>query len=183
MKDTLVVNLFFFFFAGKSTGAAYIFSMLKMAGIDTEYVNEYAKDKVWEDNKEVFKCQFLITGKQAYKILRCVGKVDVVITDSPIAIGAQYCHDNPFLKDACLYEFNKYKNLNIYINRVKKYNPNGRHQTEEEAKKIDESTKQWLKDNKINYIEVDGNINGYNEVVAIIKGGIGALEVDTKEEK
>ena len=32
-------------------------------------------------------------------------------------------------------------------------------------------------------IEVDGNINGYNEVVAIIKGGIGALEVDTKEEK
>lgn len=183
MKDTLVVNLFAGPGAGKSTGAAYIFSMLKMAGIDTEYVNEYAKDKVWEDNKEVFKCQFLITGKQAYKILRCVGKVDVVITDSPIAIGAQYCHDNPFLKDACLYEFNKYKNLNIYINRVKKYNPNGRHQTEEEAKKIDESTKQWLKDNKINYIEVDGNINGYNEVVAIIKGGIGALEVDTKEEK
>ena len=55
MKDTLVVNLFAGPGAGKSTGAAYIFSMLKMAGIDTEYVNEYAKDKVWEDNKEVFK--------------------------------------------------------------------------------------------------------------------------------
>ena len=183
MKDTLVVNLFAGPGAGKSTGAAYIFSMLKMAGVDTEYVNEYAKDKVWEDNKEVFKCQFLISGKQAYKILRCVGKVDVVITDSPIAIGAQYSQDNPYLKDAVLYEFNKYKNLNIYINRVKKYNPNGRHQTEEEAKKIDESTKQWLKDNNINYIEVNGDINGYNEVVAIIKSGIGILDTAPKEDK
>ena len=69
MKDTIVVNLFAGPGAGKSTGAAYIFSMLKMAGIDTEYVNEYAKDKVWEDNKEVFKCQFLISGKQEDK--RC----------------------------------------------------------------------------------------------------------------
>lgn len=172
MKNTLVVNLFAGPGAGKSTGAAYIFSMIKMSGVDAEYVNEYAKDKVWEDNKEVFKCQFLITGKQAYKILRCVGKVDVVITDSPIAIGAQYCQDNPYLKDACLYEFNKYNNLNIFINRVKKYNPNGRHQTEEEAKKIDESTKQWLKDNKIDYIEVDGDINGYDKIVRNIMSKI-----------
>ena len=183
MKDTLVVNLFAGPGAGKSTGAAYIFSMLKMAGIDTEYVNEYAKDKVWEDNKEVFKCQFLITGKQAYKILRCVGKVDVVITDSPIALGAQYCQDNPYLKDACLYEFNKYRNLNIFINRVKKYNPNGRHQTEDEAKEIDKSTKQWLIDNKINYLAFDGDINGYNEVVAFIKSIINNIEIDTKEDK
>ena len=176
MKNTLVVNLFAGPGAGKSTGAAYIFSMIKMAGVDAEYVNEYAKDKVWEDNKEVFKCQFLITGKQAYKILRCVGKVDVVITDSPIAIGAQYCQDNPYLKDACLYEFNKYNNLNIFINRVKKYNPNGRHQTEEEAKKIDESTKQWLKDNKIDYIEVDGDISGYDKIVKNIMSKINIKE-------
>ena len=44
----LVVNLFGAPGAGKSTGAAYIFSQLKMAGINAELVTEFAKDKVWE---------------------------------------------------------------------------------------------------------------------------------------
>ena len=34
MKDTLIVNLFGEPGAGKSTGAAYVFAMLKMAGVD-----------------------------------------------------------------------------------------------------------------------------------------------------
>lgn len=44
----LVVNLFGTPGAGKSTGAAYIFSELKMRGINAELVIEFAKDKVWE---------------------------------------------------------------------------------------------------------------------------------------
>jgi len=47
----LVVNLFGAPGAGKSTGAAYIFSQLKMAGINAELVTEFAKDKVWEESK------------------------------------------------------------------------------------------------------------------------------------
>lgn len=46
MKNTIIVNLFAGPGAGKSTGAAYIFSKLKLAGIDCEYVSEFAKDKV-----------------------------------------------------------------------------------------------------------------------------------------
>lgn len=170
MKKSIIINLFAGPGAGKSTGATYVFSKLKMAGVDAEYVSEFAKDKVWEKNSKVFECQFYVTGKQAFKISRCYGEVDVIITDSPIAIGAQYCQDNPALKDAILYEFNKYKgdNLNVFINRVKKYNPNGRHQTEAEAKAIDTSTKEWLNDNKIDFIEVDGNEEGYNKLVATV---------------
>ena len=48
----LVVNLFGAPGAGKSTGAAYIFSRLKMLGINAELVTEFAKDKVWENNQE-----------------------------------------------------------------------------------------------------------------------------------
>ena len=40
MKNTLLVNLYAGPGAGKSTGAAYIFAKLKMAGIDCEYVSE-----------------------------------------------------------------------------------------------------------------------------------------------
>ena len=43
-KTTIVVNLFPGLETGKSTGAAYIFSKLKMAGVDAEYVSEFAKE-------------------------------------------------------------------------------------------------------------------------------------------
>lgn len=59
----IVVNLFGTPGSGKSTGAAYIFSQLKMAGINAELVTEFAKDKVWENNEEVFKNQAYMFGK------------------------------------------------------------------------------------------------------------------------
>ena len=54
-KTPIVVNLFGPPGSGKSTGAAYIFSKLKMAGINAELVDEFAKAKVWEESKEAFK--------------------------------------------------------------------------------------------------------------------------------
>lgn len=59
----LVVNLFGAPGSGKSTGAAYIFSQLKIAGVNAELVTEFVKDKVWENNEEVFKNQAYIFGK------------------------------------------------------------------------------------------------------------------------
>ena len=82
----LVVNLFGAPGAGKSTGAAYIFSRLKLAGINAELVTEFAKDKVWEESKAVFQNQAYIFGKQYFRISRVQDKVDVVITDSPILL-------------------------------------------------------------------------------------------------
>lgn len=172
-KKTLVVNLFAGPGAGKSTGAAYIFSKLKMKGLDCEYVSEFAKDKVWENNDEVFKSQFYITGKQVFKIKRCYGKVDIIVTDSPIAIGAQYLkEDEQKLGPAILEEFSKYNNLNLFINRVKPYNPNGRSQTLDEAVVIDNKTKKWLIDNNIHFEIIDGDECGYNEAVTIIENEI-----------
>ena len=80
--------------SGKSTGAAYIFAKLKMAGINCEYVTEYAKDKTWEGAKEELNCQIYITGKQVWRMTRVYGKVDVIVTDSPIALGSQYTDDD-----------------------------------------------------------------------------------------
>ena len=42
----VVVNLLGEPGCGKSTAATYIFSMLKMLGINCEYVSEFVKDKV-----------------------------------------------------------------------------------------------------------------------------------------
>ena len=46
MSKCIVINLFGVPSAGKSTGAAYIFSRLKMAGVNAELVTEFAKDLV-----------------------------------------------------------------------------------------------------------------------------------------
>lgn len=51
-SKTICVNFFSGPGAGKSTLAAYVFSKLKMMGVNCELVSEFAKDKVWEKNNE-----------------------------------------------------------------------------------------------------------------------------------
>ena len=178
MKNTLIVNLYGGPGTGKSSGAAYIFSKLKMAGIDAEYVTEFAKDKVWENNTEAFKCQFYISGKQSFRISRCFGKVDVIITDSPIRLGKIYADliGRPQLGLACLEEANQYpagSTLEIFLNRVKPYNTNGRNQTEEEAKEIDKTLRELLdKECTAQHnvlLEFDGDQEGYERIYHYVK--------------
>lgn len=169
MKDTIVVNFFAGPGCGKSTGASWLFSQLKLNGVDCEYVSEFAKDKVWENNGEVFKCEFYITGKQSFKVSRCFGKVDVIITDSPIAISMVYSESDKF-KAAVLEEFNKYEknNMNILLRRTVPYDSNGRFQTEDEAKNIDDKIKNTLDESEIPYMIINGNVDGYKEILDIV---------------
>lgn len=177
MKKTLIINLYGGPGTGKSTGAAYIFSKLKMAGIDAEYVTEFAKDKVWENNAKVFQNQMYITGKQSFKISRCFGEVDVIITDSPIRLGYTYAvaQGKPKLGEAILEEANTYNDssIDIFLKRVKPYNPNGRNQTEDEAKQIDVDMRKSLESQGVKLLEFTGDIDGYNRIVEYITNIIG----------
>jgi len=168
-KETLVINLFGGPGSGKSTGAAYIFAQLKMLKVDVEYVSEFAKDKVWEGNSEVFKCQEYIFGKQSFKMSRCKGKVDVIITDCPILLSAFYNKNlSENFNKTVLEVFNSYNNLNFFINRTKAYNPNGRFQTEEESDIISQDLKNLLKKYKIPWRNENGHINGYDDILRMI---------------
>lgn len=170
MKKPIVVNLFAGPGAGKSTAAAYIFSQLKMKGINCELITEFAKDKTWEKNYSALRCQEYVFGKQSYKMDRCRDQVDVIITDSPLPLGIFY-NQNPVLgrhyESLVMDVFNTYDNLNFFINRKKPYNPVGRNQTEEEAKEIDERIKTFCQQHDISYLIKDGAELGYIDIVDI----------------
>lgn len=164
----LVINLFGTPGAGKSTGAAYVFSQLKMQGINAELITEFAKDKVWENNEEVFKNQAYLFGKQSYKISRCKDKVECIITDSPLPLSIFYNNDEILGEDfnrTVMNVFNSYNNLNYLLIRTKLYNPAGRHQTEEESDKLKAPMISLLNNRNIPYVEITGDIDGYQKII------------------
>lgn len=165
---TIIVNLFGAPGAGKSTGAAYIFSKIKMAGVNAELVTEFAKDKVWEESKEVFNNQIYIFGKQSFKISRVMNKVDVIITDSPIILSSFYNSDEMIQEelDALVMKtFNSYNNMNYFIERVKPYQEEGRFQTEEESNQIADEVSTLLDEKNVKYEVIAGDIEGYDYIV------------------
>lgn len=164
----ILVNLFGAPGAGKSTGAAYIFSQLKMRGINAELVTEFAKDKVWEGSKAVFENQAYIFGKQYFRISRCADQVDVIVTDSPLLLSILYNNDEDLggTFDAVVRRVaKKYNSKNYYLKRVKDYNPSGRFQTEEESDEIAIELKRLLDREGVDYKVRRGDIIGYEQIV------------------
>lgn len=165
----IIVNLCGAPGAGKSTGAAYIFSKLKMAGVNAELVTEFAKDKVWEGSQAVFENQLYMLAKQYFRITRCENKVDVIVTDSPILLNIYYAQNDKHLgkefEDLIIHLVGQYNNLNYFINRVKPYNPKGRFQTEEESDKLSLELKDLFKNLGYDMKEVPGSETGYNSIV------------------
>ena len=164
----LVVNLFGAPSAGKSTGAAYVFSQLKLRNINAELVTEYAKDKVWEESVEVFKNQAYIFGKQYFRSSRVDGKVDVVVTDSPILLSAYYNNDELLGEEfdaLTLKIFNSYNSYNVFIDRVKPYNPVGRFQDEAGSDKVHDELIDFLDKHNVKVTHYNGNVEGYDQLV------------------
>lgn len=180
----IVVNLFGAPGSGKSTGAAYIFSQLKMAGINAELVTEFAKDKVWEENSEVFKPdnQCYLFGKQFYRMSRCRGKVDVIITDSPLPLCIHYNKSwvlGESFNNVVMNCFRSFNNINFFLLRDKPYNPKGRLQTEEESDAISRELEDMLTNRKICYTKAKGNKSVYDGIV----GEVAQLVMEIKKEE
>ena len=171
MKKPIVVNLTGAPGAGKSTGAAKIFSELKMLGINCELVGEFAKDKTWEHNDTALRCQEYVFGKQSYRLARCRDDVDVIVTDSPLPLTIIYTHDEKIvgpLTDLVMTIFDSYDNINFFINRTKPYNPKGRNQTAEESDSLSFEIKNLYQQLNIPYTEINGDAAGYDTAIQMI---------------
>lgn len=153
-RTTTIINLFAGPGAGKSTLAAEIFHKLKTYGRSVELVREYVKDWAWEGRKIKPFDQFYITAQQFKRESVLYGKVDYIITDSPVVLGSfyeEYYQNSEILwpsierlmKDLDSQKITRH--CNFFISRNKKYVHSGRFETEDQARAIDTELSIWLK--------------------------------------
>jgi adenylate kinase family enzyme len=164
-----VVNFFAGPGAGKSSMCADVFSHLKWLDVDVEMVREYAKEKVWEGTSIVLENQIYTFAKQLHRQYTLNNKVDVILTDSPILLSILYDKTaNEALYNLVSQQFNQYDNINFFVTRKKKFNPNGRMQTEKEALVKDDEMRAILSKYNVPYIEIEGTPEGAKMVSTFV---------------
>jgi hypothetical protein len=104
-------------------------------------------------------------------MLRVAGKVDVLVTDSPLLLGVAYSNNEPEYVDRSIIEsFNEFDNINYYLNREKPYVEVGRNHTKHEAFQLDSYIRNILITNRIKFKEVPGDWPGINMIAKDIIG-------------
>lgn len=157
-KTPCVINIFGGPGSGKSTLALELTATLKKMGYNADYVPEVAKDYVYAGKADFLKsetalAQMQLLNMQKKRIDLCIkGKVDYIVTDSPLLLNLAYYSENNSSRGAKnTYEkyvkntFLKYNNINMYLFRdALSYETNGRVQSYQEALEKDEIIKDVL---------------------------------------
>jgi hypothetical protein len=182
-KHTTIINLYGGPGTGKSTSAAYMYYLLKIAGLNAELVREYVKDWAWEGRHISVNDQIYFLGKQVRRESMLYGKVNWIVTDSPVWMNAYYAshYCTPIIASGvtslvkAFYQQvadEGHTHYHIFLKRTKPYLAEGRYQTESEAKDIDTGVKQMLIDNlgHNNISEVDVGDDGLKSVLRKITG-------------
>lgn len=154
--NTVVVNAFGGPGVGKTTCSWEIASELKKQGLCVEYVSEYAKELVWDDNLQMLdgtvEHQKILLDEQEKRIQRLIGKADVVVTDSPLLLNLTYCRDCPEdYKHDVLERFNSYNNFCFLVKRDPSldFENRGRIHNLEESIEKDKEIQGFLKEHDI----------------------------------
>lgn len=166
--------------AGKSTSAAYLYYLLKSEGANVELVREYVKDWAWEGRKIGTYDQIYFLGKQVRHESMLYNKVNWIVTDSPILMNAYYasiyCTANlgSGIKAATLSFYRQamedgHKHYNIILKRTKPYIPDGRYQTEDQAKEIDKGIRDMMVEFQIPSIESETTEEQLSQTLSWIK--------------
>lgn len=170
MKKTLVVNLYGGPGSCKSTMMAGIFSELKFRRVNCEMALEFAKSLVWDESLSIVKDQTYVFSKQYRSIYKVMGKVDVVITDSPILLSIVYdIHKDEDLKKLIISKYNKHWNLDIFLIRPVEFEQAGRVQDREQSIEKDEEIRYMLEENKVPFIIKTPSRNTVLDICDIIE--------------
>jgi hypothetical protein len=146
--------------------------------MNVELVREVAKEWAWENRQIGPFEQIAIIGEQIKKESSLFSKVDYVITDSPVLLGAFYLQHNfkvnfmnQMVKDYYKYAESQDIRFLTYVlpRRVGQYDPSGRFESEVEAITVDISLKFYLDDKNYYYIDFLTNVSDEDMINAIIE--------------
>lgn len=169
---SVVINLYGAPGVGKSTLAAELFAELKKRHISTEITLEFAKELVYNEDKRLLADQLIVLAEQYRRIFVLNGKVDFIITDSPVLLSIFYNKKNKSYPDKYFSQIaqnahDKFENINIMIEREFFYNPQGRRESEEEAFQIQQEIKNYFNKSKIKYFTVNSK-NALNQILSYV---------------
>lgn len=161
-KNTIVINAFAGPGAGKTTSCLEVAEKLKKQGFVTEYVQEYAKELVYDNNFIMldghYEHQFAILNEQMKRINRLYGKVDFIVTDSPILLNNTYLNEDKNTEVYSAYSdsvnklYGLYNNFNYFVERdTSVFEKEGRIHNFEQSIAIDNELKNMLHNNQIDF--------------------------------
>lgn len=162
---------------GKSTLSTLLFAELKLRSENTELVREYAKELVYQGYDMINLREadrVFIMAEQMRRESIHHGKVDFLITDSPIMIAAYYYNKRPAIdlaKELMKNTDNNCEEFHFYILRDEDahFEQYGRAHGEEESKKIDYEMINFLKSEGIVVNEIQGSpVDRLKEIMRII---------------
>lgn len=156
-KIPVVINAFGGPGSGKTTSCMDICAQLKKAGYKAEYVQEYAKELVYEKNFSLLdgseEHQFEMLKEQLHRMDRLVGETDFIVTDSPVLLNAIYNQELTPEYDTMVSQLHShFHNFSFFMKRdEKEFQQEGRIHDLEQSKQKDQEIKDILKRNDIYY--------------------------------
>ena len=150
---------------GKSTLSTLLFAELKLRTLNTELVREFAKELVYQDYdmhnlREADRIFILAEQMRRESILH--GKVDYLITDSPVMIAAYYYNKRPAIdlaKELMKNLDHSGAEFHFYILRDEDahFEQYGRAHSEDESRKIDKDMIEFLRNEGMTVHVIQGN--------------------------
>ena len=155
--------------AGKSTACLEITAALKKEGYNAEYVQEYAKELVYEKDMEMLdgspEHQYEILKEQTRRMDRLYDQVDFIVTDSPVMLNIIYNKQLTPEYESLVNELQgEYINYSFFMERdASNFEEEGRIHNLTESIEKDNEIKDMLQKNEIKYKTY--NHENVNEIV------------------
>ena len=130
--------------SGKSTTSLALTSLLKVyldqysgSTMRAEYVSEAAKGLVWETGALMLGNQARLFGEQFRRLERLRGKVDIIVSDSPLWLcefyGRRDLYPQPAWAEVIRAHYANFSVLPVLVNRVGRFESKGRVHDEAES--------------------------------------------------
>lgn len=169
-----IINLFAGPSVGKTTVASGLFYKLKTENYKVEIVNEFAKDLVYENRSNILLSDqlYVLANQNRNLMIKAFQEsLDYIVMESPILLSNIYLnelsiYDEKLFKNFTLDLFNKYDNVNYFLERNSKfdYENTGRIHNEIESRMVDSQILSHLRNNGIEFNKFKMNENTVNNI-------------------